>query len=278
MAAALDSGTVTPQTTYYDAGYIELGGMVMYNWDRGAHGTTDMTNLLAKSLNVGAATIASWMGPDVFYSYLNRFGFARVTGIDLSAEAAGQLPLPGSPNWTETNIGTNAFGQGLAVTPLQMISAASALANGGELMQPYLVHQILTDDQVITIQPTVASRPITRLTAEQVTAMAITAVQREVFDAHVDGYTVAGKTGTAQIAENGIYLSEAIIGSFIGWLPADNPEIIVLVKLDRPTSAPWGSMTAAPLFAELTNELVVLLNIPPDDIRLRADIMAARGN
>jgi cell division protein FtsI/penicillin-binding protein 2 len=278
MAAALDSGTVTPQTTYNDAGYIELGGMVMYNWDRGAHGTTDMTNLLAKSLNVGAATIASWMGADTFYTYLQRFGFGRPTGIDLMAEAGGQLPMPGDPNWTETNIGTNSFGQGLASTPLQMISAASALANDGYLMQPYIVQEIHSQGQVFVHEPTVTSRPVSANTAHQVTAMAITAVRQEVFEGQVEGYTVAGKTGTAQIAENGIYLSDAIIGSFIGWMPADEPEIIVLVKLDRPTSAPWGSMTAAPLFSELARELVVMLDIPPDEIRLRADVMAARDN
>jgi cell division protein FtsI/penicillin-binding protein 2 len=109
--------------------------------------------------------------------------------------------------------------------------------------------------------------------------MAITAVASEVPEAQIYGYTIAGKTGTAQIAENGIYLPNDVIGSFIGWLPADDPEIIILVKLDKPQSAPWGSKTAAPTFAKLASELVVLLDIPPDDVRLRADVIAARdGN
>ena len=107
--------------------------------------------------------------------------------------------------------------------------------------------------------------------------MAITAVAREVSEAHIESYTIAGKTGTAQIAENGIYLPDDVIGSFVGWLPADDPEVIIYVKLDRPKSQPWGSLTAAPAFAGLARELVVLLDIPPDNVRLQADVMAARA-
>ncbi|MGW8317873.1 MAG: peptidoglycan D,D-transpeptidase FtsI family protein [Candidatus Promineifilaceae bacterium] len=278
MASALDSGTVTPQTTYYDSGVIVVGGYPLYNWDRSARGTVDMTGLLANSLNVGAATIATWMGPDTIYSYFQRFGYGRPTGIDLMAEASGQMPLPGDANWTETNIGTNAFGQGMAVTPLQMISAVSALANDGYLMQPYVVQEIRSGDRVYSHEPTVLSRPISAETAHQVTAMAINAVRTEVYGAQVEGYTVAGKTGTAQIPENGIYNPTDTIGSFIGWLPADNPEVVVIVKLDRPHASPWGSMTAAPAFAEMMTDLVGLLDIPPDGVRLDSDVMAVRGN
>ena len=277
MAAALDSGTVTVETTYYDAGVLEVGGHKTYNWDRSAPGTTDMTTLLSRSLNVGAATIATWMGADTYYSYLQRFGFGRPTGIDLMSEASGLMPLPGDALWTESFLATNAYGQALAVTPLQLIAAISALANDGYIMQPYLVQEINNGNDLFEHTPTVLSRPISAETARLVTSMAVTAVAREVPEALIDGYTIAGKTGTAQIAENGIYLPNDVIGSFIGWLPADSPEIIVLVKLDRPTSAPWGSQTAAPVFAELTEELVVLLDIPPDNVRLRADVIAARG-
>jgi cell division protein FtsI/penicillin-binding protein 2 len=256
MAAALDSGTVNPQTTYYDSGVIVLGGHPLYNWDRSARGTVDMTGLLANSLNVGAATIASWMGPDTFYNYFQRFNFGRPLGIDLMAEASGQLPLPGDSLWTETNLGTNAFGQGMATTPLQMIASVSALANDGYLMQPHIVQEIHKEDQVIRHTPTVLSRAVSEQTADTVTAMAVNAVRTEVFGAQVEGYTVAGKTGTAQIPEGGIYHPSDTIASFIGWLPADDPEIIALVKLDRPAASPWGSTTAAPAFAELATDLV----------------------
>ncbi len=275
MAAALDAGTVTPQSTYYDAGVLEVGGHKTHNWDLSAPGTVDMTTLLARSLNVGAATLAVQMGADGFYDYLQRFGFGRPTGIDLMAEAAGLMPLPGDALWTESFMATNSYGQGLATTPLQMITAIAALANDGYLMQPYLVEEIHSNNGSFQHEPTVVGRPISPETAHTLTAMAVSAVAREIEEAQVAGYTVAGKTGTAQIAENGIYLEDDVIGSFVGWLPADNPEIVILVKLDRPT-IPWGSETAAPLFAELIDELVVLLNIPPDNIRLQADILAAR--
>lgn len=272
MAAALDSGVVTPNSTYYDAGMLEVGGHNTVNWDRSAPGTVDMTTLLARSLNVGAATLATWMGPDMFYSYYRSFNFGKPTGIDIAAESGGLMPLPGEAYWAESFLATNAYGQGLAVTPLQMITAVSALANDGYLMQPFVVREQRGPNGTLVHQPTVLSRPISPETAHQVTNMAITAVSREVFEAQVEGYTIAGKTGTAQIAENGIYLPDATIGTFVGWLPADDPEIIVYVKLDRPTSAPWGSQTAAPTFAKLTSELVTLLNIPPDNVRLRADM------
>jgi cell division protein FtsI/penicillin-binding protein 2 len=276
MAAALDSGTVVPQTTYYDGGVFEIGGNPIYNWDRGAYGTVDMTTLLANSLNVGTATLASWMGADTFYSYMQRFGFGRPTGIDLMAEAAGQMPLPGDSNWTESNLGTNAFGQGLATTPLQMISAISALANDGYLMQPYLVQEIHNHGEVYTHEPTILSRPVSEQTANQLRAMSINALRIGLPGTSIEGYAIGGKTGTAQIPEGGIYHPDDTIASFVGWLPADAQEIIVLVKLDRPTVSPWGSFTAAPAFAELAHELVALLGIPPDNIRLQGDLMAIR--
>lgn len=276
MAAALDSGVVTPQSTYYDAGVLEVGGHKTYNWDRSAPGTTDMTTLLSRSLNVGAATLATMMGSDVYYDYLQRFGFGRPTGVDLMSEASGQMPLPGDSLWTESFMATNSYGQGIAVTPLQMITAVSALANDGVMMQPYIVQEIQSDNGTFVHEPTVLGRPISPEVAAQVTAMATTAVAREVDEAQIFGYTIAGKTGTAQIAENGIYLPDDVIGSFIGWLPAENPELIIYVKLDRPQTAPWGSQTAAPAFADLTNELVVMLDVPPDSVRLRADVTAVR--
>ncbi len=270
MAAALDSGTVTPDTTYNDTGAISVGGHVSYNWDRGAYGTVDMTTLLAHSLNVGAATIATWMGPTTFYDYFQRFGFGRPTGVDIFSEEPGLMPLPGSGEWQESFIATNSYGQALAVTPLQMISAISALANNGYLMQPYVVAEVRDENGVHRHEPTVLSQAIKPETAAIMTTMAVTAVQQEVQEALVEGYTVAGKTGTAQIAEPFGYHPSDTIASFIGWLPADDPEIIVFVKLDRPQTAPWGSMTAAPAFSKLAKELVVLLDIPPDEIRLGA--------
>ena len=268
MAAALDSGTVTPQTTYNDKGELFVGGHRTVNWDRGAHGIVDMTTLLVRSLNVGAAQLSTWMGADTFYDYMLSFGLGRPTGVDVIPELEGLMPLPGSNLWAESFLATNSYGQAMAITPLQLISAVSAIANEGSLMQPFVVKEKHNANGSYIHEPYVASKPISQETAQQLTTMAITTVYQGVPKAIVPGYTIAGKTGTAQIPENGIYLEDTVIGTFVGWLPADNPEIIVLVKLDRPTSEPWGSLTAAPVFAKLVKELVVLLGIPPDDVRL----------
>lgn len=265
MATALDSGTVTPGTTYVDTGEYVLGESTITNSDFSAPGVTDMTTIIVRSLNVGTATIASWMDPDEFYSYMERFGFGQVTGVDLLAESPGTMLRPGHPLWTPIDIATNSFGQGLAVTPLQMLSAVAAIANGGEQMRPYIVQERrLPNGDVFVTEPEVMSRPISRQAADQVTAMAIQAVgQAEVY-----GYTSAGKTGTAQIPEGGVYHPTDTIASYVGWLPAEAPQIAILIKLDRPETSPWGSQTAAPAFARLANELVLLLDIPPDSIRI----------
>ena len=275
MAAALDSGTVTPESTYYDSGELFVGGHRTVNWTRLAHGTVDMTTLLAQSLNVGAATLAMWMGTDVYYSYMQDFGFGQQTGIDLMAEATGQMPLPGEGMWEESFLATNSYGQSIAVTPIQMVTALSALANEGKMMQPFLVKEIRRGKGVYINEPAILSEPVSKQTAQQLTAMSVNALRTAIPEAQVEGYTLAGKTGTAQIPENGIYLPDAAIGTFAGWLPADSPEILVYIKLDRP-DIPWGSQTAAPTFAKLARELVVMLDIPPDNIRLQGDVLAAR--
>ncbi len=275
MAAALDSGVVSPDSTYYDSGELFVGGHRTVNWTRLAHGEVDMTTLLAQSLNVGAATLAVRMGTETYYDYMQRFGFGQPTGIDILAEASGLMPLPGDPYWEESFLATNSYGQSIATTPIQMITAISALANEGQMMQPYIVEEIRRGNGTQVHQPTVISQPISKETAQQLTAMATNALRIAIPAAQVEGYTVAGKTGTAQISDSGVYLLDAVIGTFAGWLPADDPEIVVFVKLDRP-EIPWGSETAAPTFAGLARELVVLLDIPPDNVRLQGEVLAAR--
>jgi cell division protein FtsI/penicillin-binding protein 2 len=266
MAAALDSGVVTPTSTYYDNGELFVGGHKTVNWTREAHGTVDMTTLLAQSLNVGAATLALWMGTDTYYDYMQNFGFGRPTGIDIQGEVGGLMPLPGDPMWEESFLATNAYGQSLAVTPIQMTTAIAALANDGKMMQPYIVQEKRGEHNTYVTRPKVLGQPISKFAAAQITAMAVDALGTAIPQAQVPNYTVAGKTGTAQVAENGVYLPDASIGTFAGYLPADDPQIVVYVKLDRPATY-WGSQSAAPTFAALARELVVLLDIPPDNIR-----------
>lgn len=270
MAAALDMGLVTPETIYNDTTYIEIGGQVIWNWDRAAHGETDMVGLLAKSLNVGAATLAMQLGQQNFYRYVRAFGIGRPTGIDLQAEAAGQLRTrdtdPG--NWSESDLGTNSFGQGVSATPIQMIAAVAAVANDGVLVQPHLVKKIINGTNETVAKTVQVGRPISAKTARTLTDMLVQAVDREVPFAQVPGYRVAGKTGTAQIPVPGGYDDPWTIASFIGYAPADNPQLIIMVKLDRPTLSPYGSETAAPVFQKLATRLFAVLDIKPDDIQL----------
>ncbi len=274
MAAALETHSITPDWGYNDTGEIDVGGVKIYNWDRAAHGYIDATQVLVDSLNVGMATINLKVGPTNFYTMMNKFGIGQLTGIDLEGEQAGQMSTPGDSDWSESQLGTNAFGQGVAVTPLQMITAVSAIANGGLMMQPHVVHQIVDGNTVTLARPANLGRPISAETAKEVTDMMVSVVKDGLDGkASVPGYTIAGKTGTAQIPTPIGYEAGASIASFIGFFPADDPQVIILVKLDRPTDY-WGSLTAAPAFQKLAQRLAILLEIPTDDVR---HALAAQG-
>lgn len=268
VAAALDMGTISPNWTYNDQGILETAGVRVFNWDRQAHGIVDTTGILVQSLNVGAATISLQMGPIDFYKYMSKFGFARLTGVNLQGEASGTLYVPGDSNWSESNLLTNSYGQGVAVTPLQMITAVSAIANDGLMMQPNVINRIVTDGQVNVSQPIALGRPISAETARVVRDMMVAVVQNGLDeDASLPGYTIAGKTGTSEIPTPVGYRSDAWIMSFIGFLPADDPEVIVLIKLDEPTTGRWASQVVAPIFRRVAERLVVLMEIPNDSVR-----------
>jgi cell division protein FtsI/penicillin-binding protein 2 len=268
LAAGLDAGAIKPETVIYDGGVIEVGGRSIYDWDRQPHGTVDMTTVLAKSLNVGAAQVAVMLGKERFYTYVRRFGFGRITEVDLDSEGPGTLKTPGDADWHESDLGTNSFGQGIAVTPLQMTMAVAAIANDGLLMKPYIVQQIQEDDRTLWVQPTVVRRAVLAQTARTLTDMLAVAVQQETELAQVPGYRVAGKTGTAQIPVPGGYHPTLTVASFAGYLPADDPAFVVLVVINKPKTSPWGNQVAAPVFANIAKQLVVLFDIPPDNVRL----------
>ncbi len=274
IAAALETGTVTRDFTYNDQG--SLGGVCgnIRNWDGRARGVVDVEQILVQSLNVGTSTLSTLMGPNAFYSMLGSFGIGRLTGIDLEGEQAGQLPTPGDPIWSESQLCTNSFGQGVAVTPLQMITAVSAIANGGLMMQPRVVYQLIEGDQTIAARTANLGRPISSETAQAVTDMMVSVVNDGLDGAaSVPGYSIAGKTGTAEIPTPIGYEDGASIATFVGFFPADDPQVTVLIKIDRPNEY-WGSATAAPTFRRLAERLVLLLEIPTDDVRLA---LAAQG-
>lgn len=273
-ASGLDAGVINANTQFQDRGVLEVGGRVVVNSDRAAHGLVTAEQGLLYSLNTVAATISTSLGREAFYSYVQRFGFGSVTGVDLADEVGGMLKLPGDENWFPSDLGTNSFGQGIGVTPMQMITAVSAVANKGLLMKPYLVSRFVTPDEagagtrVIEVQPQVQRRAVSEAAAATLTRMLVQATEQSSSKARVAGYQIAGKTGTAQVPAAGGYHPTDTVQSFIGYAPADDPQFAVLVKLDKPSQANWASDSAAPVFAAIAQRLFLYLQIPPDDIRL----------
>ncbi|MHC1741376.1 MAG: peptidoglycan D,D-transpeptidase FtsI family protein [Anaerolineaceae bacterium] len=268
MAAALDTNTVTPETGFTDTGIITVGGWDIYNWDRGAWGPQTMVGCLQHSLNVCLSWVATQVGSTNFYQYLDNFGIGHRTNIDLAGEEVYPLSEPGDPMWYEVNLATNSFGQGVAVTPIQMMMAASSIANDGKMVAPHILKAYIQDGKQYNTNTQIIGMPITATTAHTLTNMLFTSLQQESSDALVEGYSVAGKTGTAEIAINGQYSSNQTNASFIGWGPTDDPQFMVYVWLEKPSSSIWGSVVAAPVFSDEVKQLVVLMNIPPDSVRL----------
>ena len=268
MAAAIDSGTVVPSTTYLDTGFYEIGGSFIYNWDNGAWGPQNMVGCLEHSLNVCMARLADLMGENTFYTYMRRFGIGHPTGIDLSMEAAGRLKVPGDDDWYKVDLGTNAFGQGVAVSPIQLMAAASALANDGKMVYPHVLYAMVSNGAQNNTPAQTLDTPISPQSARTVTEMLAEAMQDGKSVANVDGYRLAGKTGTAQIpGPDGRYDPKLTNASFIGWGPVDDPKFMVYVWLERPQKSDWAAYVASPIFHDVVNKLVVLLGIPPDEIR-----------
>jgi cell division protein FtsI/penicillin-binding protein 2 len=269
MAAGIDSGVITPQTTFYDSGLFQVGDTQIHNWNNGAFGPENMVQVLQHSANVGASFVANRLGINRFYSYTKRFRIGQPTGIDLPGESAGLVPLPGDKRWTLPNLYTNSFGQGLAITPLQLITAVDAVANHGVMMRPQLVRRMVYDGRIITKPPVAEGRVISARSAHTVTDMLLhSAIDGEAAMALVKGYNIAAKTGTANIAAPGGGYLQGVpgntIASVIGYAPAFHPKLLILVKIDRPRDIMWGSEVAAPVLHNLFQELFMYYHIPPN--------------
>jgi cell division protein FtsI/penicillin-binding protein 2 len=266
----LDTGLVNPNTTYLDTGEIQVGGVGIKNWDKEAWGVQNMVGCLQHSLNVCMSWLAVQLGPQNFYGYLNRFGFGHLTGLDMSGEAAGRVKVPGDADWYPVDLGTNSFGQGLTATPLQVMTGASAIANQGRMVTPHTLYAMLRDGHQFNVPPQYAGSPIRAETAATLNEMLAVSLENESSAALVPGYRVAGKTGTAQIPTPlGFYDFSQTNASFIGWGPVDDPQFMIYVWLERPTTSIWGSQTASPVFSEVAQKTAILLDIPPDAVRLQ---------
>jgi cell division protein FtsI/penicillin-binding protein 2 len=267
MAAAFDAKIAQPDTPFTDTGTIVVGGVAIHNWDRGAWGNQTMLGCMQHSLNVCLASMAVKLGPTRFYEYMKNFGIGHITRVDLAGESNYPLNTPGDPFWYEVNLGTNSFGQGVAVTPIQMITAINSIANHGNMMAPRLLHSVIQDGEEQPYLPQVIGRPISAEAADSLSKMLQESLAKESSLALVPGYSVAGKTGTAEIPTPKGYTSDVTNTSFVGWGPVDDPRFIVYVWLEKPTSSIWGSEVASPVFKEVVQKLVVLLNLPPDTTR-----------
>jgi len=266
MSAAIDAGSVTPSTVYNDEGSVVIGPFTIRNSDGKAHGYQSMTQVLEKSLNTGTIFAVGELGPERFREYVEAFGFGRVTGIGLDTEVAGDIDslYKKGDIWSATA----SYGQGISVTPLQLVAAYGVLANGGKLMRPYIVDRVMRPDGTIEpTEPQVLRQVITKRAAALVGGMLVNVVENgHGKRAAVPGYWVAGKTGTAQIARrdgNG-YEEDAFIGSFAGFAPIDDPAFVMLVRVDRPRDVQWAESTAAPLFGEIADFLLHYMEIPPE--------------
>ena len=269
MASALDSGAVTPETVFVDTGVIEVGGAIIYNWNQGAWGPQDMQGCMQHSLNVCLAWVATQVGAEGYYPYLKKFSIGHVTGIDLAGEASGRLKEPGDSDWYAADLGTNAFGQGVSATPIQMATAISAVANKGVMMAPKIVESVVSEGYQHQIDERVLGAPISAETAHTLNELLARSLEQESSDALVTGYRIAGKTGTAEIPTPYGYTSNQTNASFVGWGPVDDPRFLVYIWLEKPSTSPWGSVVAAPVFKRAVEELVILLNLPPDAVRRR---------
>ncbi len=261
MASALDAGAVDTQTQCDSCdGPRKIAEYEIETWDKKYYPGSTMADIIKHSDNVGMVFAAEQLGLDKLYDYLLAFGIGSPTGIDLGEEMSPVLRH--KEDWRFIDLATASFGQGVAVTPLQMIKAVGALANQGKLVRPFVVKKVVSAEKEIEIKPKLEAQVISPVTARIITEMMIGAVEGgEAKWNKPKNLRVAGKTGTAQIPIAGHYDKDKTIASFIGFAPADDPEFIMLTTLREPTSSPWGSETAAPLWFDIANQLVKLWQI-----------------
>jgi len=264
LASAIDAGKITPDTTYVDTGTVVEAGYSIKNSDLKANGLQTMTQVLEKSLSTGVIFAEKQMGNQVFGEYIKKFGFGALTNLDIYAEVPGNIV---NLKNTKKNLEffTASFGQGITVTPLQLVSAYNAIANNGVLLKPQIVDKVIHDDGGIEeVAPVEVRRVISQQSAYAIAQM----LRSVVTDGHgkqadVPGYLVGGKTGTAQLVSEGKYEEGKNIGSFAGFAPTDNPRFTILVRLDDPKAVEWAESSAAPTFGELMSFLLGYYHVEP---------------
>jgi len=263
MAAAVDEGKVKPETRCnICAGPITEGDYTIRTWNDKYFPNTTMRDVIVNSNNTGMVFVGRKLGLSGMIKYLEKFGVGKITGIDLQGEATGVIRDENS--WYPIDLATASFGQGISITPIQLLSAVNAVANRGNLMTPYVVSQIISEDgKKIDIKPKIKGRVIKESTSKIITDMMVSAVEEgEAKWTKIKNYKIAGKTGTAQIPVAGHYDPSQTIASFVGFFPASDPKITMLVLVDRPKTSIYGSETAAPIFFNIARDLIKYYNLP----------------
>ena len=264
MAAGLDSGTITPESTHQFPGEIEYGGLKISNWDQKTYPDQDMTSLLRHSSNTGAVWIADRMGADTFYRYLRAFGVGEPTGVDLAGEVGGIVRYYKDSGWYPGDLAANSFGQGMAISPLQAAMCYAAIANGGFLLRPRTVAAVIDPAGRETPNPTfVRRRPIAPITASRTVSLMRNA-ERSIPNnpALSPLFDTVGKTATTEVPISSGYSKDSTIPSYAGFGPSHDPRALVLVKIDAPANGRWAHEVASPVFREVVESVFPLLGIP----------------
>jgi cell division protein FtsI/penicillin-binding protein 2 len=264
MAAGIDAGVVEPDTICtICAGPARVDKYLIETWNRQYQKDATMTDVIIHSDNVGMVFVAQRLGIENMSSYLDRFGIGKRTGIDTQGELSA--PFRSKDTWSIVDQATISFGQGIAVTPIQMVRAVGAIANGGVLMTPQIVNSLVNGTWQKDIPSQESGRVISKEAADKTTYMMAQAAKNgEAKWTFLRGFKVAGKTGTAQIPIAGHYDEDKTIASFIGFAPYDDPEFVMLITLQEPSTSQWASETAAPLWYSIAKDLFAYLQVQPD--------------
>lgn len=266
MSIALDTNKVEPSTTYVDSGGVKIGPYNIKNYNDLIYGKQTMTEVLEKSINTGTIFAMRQVTPKVFSQYVKDFGFGVKTNIQLDKESSGDISNLDKPG--EIYAATASFGQGITVTPIQMVTAVSALANGGKIMKPYIVSQIIKNDgKLETFKPQEIKQVISSKAASTISGMLVSVIEKgHSKGAQIAGYRIAGKTGTAQIAgKNGHGYSDEVNTSFISYGPFANPVYAMIVRIDKPQWGKTGEAVAVPVSTDIAKFILQYYNVPYDN-------------
>lgn len=268
VSAAIDLGLVTPDTTFVDAGPTQYSDYVIDNWDGRHHGVQTITQLLQKSNNIGAAWVGHQVGNENMFKYLQDFGIGTKTGIELEGEDSGLIRDVSI--WTDIDLATISFGQGMSATPLQVLNVFNSFANGGNLIRPRIVSSIITDNKEVEIPVTIQKRVISEDTADTMVILLTDAVSGgEAKFFNLKHYDIAGKTGTAQIPVEGKYDPNKTNATFVGF-PTRSKKYSMIVKLQEPKESIYAAETAVPLWMQISDDLVKYFGLPPDKYPVEA--------